>query len=192
MPDLLQEDASLMRRLVAQDQTALSELYERYGRLVYSFSLRVLQNTTLAEEATQDTFLKVWNQPQSWNPDLGKLVSWLLTITRYTAIDRLRREKRVAPATTFSLDDRVFDMGERTEDTEPDWMDGELLRSLMQRLPPEQRELLELAYFQGMTHTELAEALQLPLGTVKTRLRIGLQRLKGFWRLSAEPTEDRT
>jgi RNA polymerase sigma-70 factor (ECF subfamily) len=192
MPDLLQEDASLMRRLVAQDQTALSELYERYGRLVYSFSLRVLQNSTLAEEATQDTFLKVWNQPQSWNPELGKLVSWLLTITRYTAIDRLRREKRVAPATTFSLDDRVFDMGERTEDTEPDWMDGELLRSLMQRLPPEQRELLELAYFQGMTHTELAEALQLPLGTVKTRLRIGLQRLKGFWRLSAEPTEDRS
>ena len=192
MPDLLQEDASLMRRLVAQDQTALSELYERYGRLVYSFSLRVLQNSTLAEEATQDTFLKVWNQPQSWNPELGKLVSWLLTITRYTAIDRLRREKRVAPATTFSLDDRVFDMGERTEDTEPDWLDGELLRSLMQRLPPEQRELLELAYFQGMTHTELAKALQLPLGTVKTRLRIGLQRLKGFWRLSAEPTEDRS
>lgn len=192
MPDLLQDDASLMRQLVAQDQTALSALYERYGRLVYSFSLRVLQNTTLAEEATQDTFLKVWNHPQSWNPELGKLVSWLLTIARYTAIDRLRRERRVAPALTFSLDDMVFDIGERTEDDEPDWMDGELLRSLMQRLPAEQREVLELAYFQGMTHTELAEALQLPLGTVKTRLRIGLQRLKGFWRYSAEPTEDRS
>lgn len=190
MPDLLPDDASLMQRLVAQDQTALSELYERYGRLVYSFSLRVLQNATLAEEATQDTFLKVWNNPSSWNPELGKLVSWLLTITRYTAIDRMRRERRVAPGTTFSLDDMKYEPGDSAE--EPDWSDGEVLRSLLQQLPPEQRELLELAYFQGMTHTELAEALQLPLGTVKTRLRIGLQRLKGFWRLSAEPTEDRT
>jgi RNA polymerase sigma-70 factor (ECF subfamily) len=192
MPDLLPDDSSLMKRLVAQDQTALSELYEQYGRLVYSFTLRVLQNNTLAEEATQDTFLKVWNHPQSWNPELGRLVSWLLTIARYTAIDRLRRERRVVPAPTFSLDDMIFDIGERDDDEEPDWMDGERLRSLLERLPAEQREVLELAYFQGMTHTELAEALQLPLGTVKTRLRIGLQRLKGLWRMSAEPTEDRS
>jgi RNA polymerase sigma-70 factor (ECF subfamily) len=120
------------------------------------------------------------------------LVSWLLTIARYTAIDRLRRERRSVPALVFSVDELIFDIGEHPEENEPDWMDAELLRSLINRLPPEQRQVVELAYFQGMTHSELAEALQLPLGTVKTRLRIGLQRLKGLWRYSAEPTEDRS
>jgi RNA polymerase sigma-70 factor (ECF subfamily) len=189
MPDLLIDDSTLMQRLVEQDQTALSELYQRYHRLVYSLALRVLQNSTLAEEVTQDTFLKVWNQPQSWDAERGKLVSWLLTITRYTAIDKLRRENRVAPAAVFSLDDMMIDIGKRAEIDEPDWNDGQLLRSLMQNLPPEQQQVIELAFFQGMTHTELADKLGLPLGTVKTRLRTGLQRLKALWLYNAERSE---
>src|SRR4051812_17064421 len=94
MPDTVFNEADLVQRLINHDQTALSELYQQFGGLVYSIALRVLQNTTLAEEVTQDAFLKVWNQPESWDPARGKFVSWLLTITRYTAIDRLRKEQR--------------------------------------------------------------------------------------------------
>src|SRR5262245_54768343 len=89
-----ESDTDLMARLAQRDQTALSELYERYGRIVYSLAWRILQQRDLAEEVTQDTFLTVWNQPASWSPDGGRLSSWLLTVTRYKAIDRVRREQR--------------------------------------------------------------------------------------------------
>src|SRR3982751_3860947 len=88
------DETELLRRLIARDQSALSELYQQFGGLVYSIALRVVQNSSIAEEVAQDTFLKVWNQPTSWDPSRGKFVSWLLTITRYTAIDRLRLERR--------------------------------------------------------------------------------------------------
>src|SRR3982751_1885749 len=94
MSEISFDETDLVSRLIARDQSALSELYQQFGGLVYSIALRVVQNSNMAEEVAQDTFLKVWHQPTSWDPDRGKFVSWLLTITRYTAIDRLRKEQR--------------------------------------------------------------------------------------------------
>lgn len=179
MSELPFDEADLARRLVEQDQRALSELYQRFGGLVYSIALRVVQNSTLAEEVTQDTFLKVWHQPESWDPQRGKFTSWLLTIARYTAIDRLRKEQRRPLQNALELDEvRVGKRGLMDDDN---WLDGRILRSLMQRLPPEQAQVIELAFYQDMSHSEMAEHLGLPLGTIKTRVRLGLQKLKSMW-----------
>lgn len=174
-------DVDLMQRIVERDQEALMALYQRFGNQVYSLALRVLRNPGLAEEATQDTFLKIWRKGESWNPERGQLSSWLLTITRYTAIDCLRREQRRSQEGTEFLDDlaehslTVSPVGDRR------WLDGQLLRHLLGQIPAEQAEVIELAFFQGMTHSELADHLDWPLGTVKTRLRLGMQKLRELW-----------
>ena len=179
MPETVFDEAKLVQRLIAQDQSALSELYQQFGGLVYSIALRVVQTPSLAEEVTQDTFLKIWHQPSSWDPERGKFVSWLLTITRYTAIDLLRKEQRRPIRDSVELDDLRIGMRGIMDD--PSWQDGRLLRSLMERLPQEQVQVIELAFFEGMSHSEMAEYLNLPLGTVKTRVRLGLQKLKALW-----------
>ncbi len=176
----IHEEAALVQRLIDRDQSALSELYQQFSGLVYSIAMRVVQNSVLAEEVAQDTFLKVWYQPENWDPQRGRFVSWLLAITRYTAIDRLRREGRRPLQNAVELDD--IRLGQRGLVDDPQWQEGQELRALMERLPPEQVEVIELAFFQGMSHSEMAEYLNLPLGTVKTRVRLGLQKLKGFRR----------
>jgi RNA polymerase sigma-70 factor, ECF subfamily len=173
-------DRELMQRIAHQDESALAQLYQRYANLVYSLAYRTLQDAALTEEAVQDTFLDVWRQPESWDPDKGKLTSWLLTIARYKAIDRLRKEVHQPVNNAVRLDDTSNLMeGDLASDIQ--WQDGQLLRALMKRLSPEQAQVIELAFFRGMTHSELAEALHLPLGTVKTRLRLGLIKLRELW-----------
>jgi RNA polymerase sigma-70 factor (ECF subfamily) len=175
------DDTHLLQRVGQQDQDALLLLYQRYGNLVYSLAMRVLREPGLAEEVTQDVFLKVWRHPERWNPALGHFTSWLLTITRNAAIDRLRTEKR-KPDFSSSAGETLENTPVATSDAnDPLWFDGQLLRRLMSNLPTEQRQVIELAYFLGFTHSELAEHLGLPLGTVKTRLRIGLQKLRALW-----------
>lgn len=174
-------DTHLLHRIAERDQKAFLALYERYGNLVYSLALRVVRYQVVAEEVTQDVFLKVWQQPTRWNPALGQFSSWLLTITRNAGIDRLRKERRHW-ATSQDLADPFAHVGEETAVSENlYWYDGLILNRLLQQLPPEQRQLIELAFYQGYTHSELAENLQLPLGTVKTRLRTGLQKLRTLW-----------
>lgn len=184
MPENLFDEASLVQRLIQQDQSALSELYTQFGGLVYSIAMRVVQNPVLAEEVTQDAFLKVWHQPSSWDPTRGKFVSWLLTITRYTAIDLLRKEQRRPVQDAVELEDLRIGSGSQMDD--PIWQDGRLLRSLLEKLPAEQVQVIELAFFEGMSHSEMAEHLNLPLGTVKTRVRLGLQKLKALWQEANE------
>lgn len=180
MPILLNE-VDIMRRINARDQQALSELYQAYSGAVYGMALRVVGDNTLAEEVTQDTFLKVWNQAYRWEPERGKVISWMLTITRYTAIDRLRREKRLSPWVSIGLEDVLNSMGQAGYMDDADWQDGRLIRSMIQSLPPENREALELSFFKAMSHQEMADYLQLPLGTVKSRVRRSLQLLRGLW-----------
>lgn len=185
MPENLFDEAKLVKRLIQQDQSALSELYQQFGGLVYSIAMRVVQNPVLAEEVTQDAFLKVWHQPASWDPNRGKFVSWLLTITRYTAIDLLRKEQRRPVQDAVELDD--LRIGSRSLMDDPTWQDGRVLRTLLERLPHEQVQVIELAFFEGMSHSEMSEHLKLPLGTVKTRVRLGLHKLKALW---TEETEN--
>jgi RNA polymerase sigma-70 factor (ECF subfamily) len=179
-PPTAQTDHLLIQRIQQRDQPALMELYGRYSSLVYGLALRVLQNQGLAEEVTQDVFLKVWQQPERWNPALGQFSSWLLTITRNAAIDRLRKERH----THAHQIEHVERLAEEQPHREGLWYDGQVLAGLLDHLPPEQRQLIELAFFQGYTHSELAERLALPLGTVKTRLRSGLQKLRTLWEQS--------
>ena len=165
-------DHQLLVSMGRRDQQALAELYRRYGSAVYSIAMRILDNPGHAEESTQDTFLKVWNKPDTWDQTKGAFSSWLLTVARYTAIDRLRKEVHHRP--TIELDE--------THASLVDFKDDENgLSALMTHLPTEQSSLIELAFYQGMTHQELSDRLNLPLGTVKTRLRLGLQKLRALW-----------
>jgi RNA polymerase sigma-70 factor (ECF subfamily) len=180
------DDIELMRRIAAQDQQAFMALYEHYGKAVYSLAYRVLQNAALAEEVAQDTFLKVWRHTADWDAEKGKLKNWLLTITHYTAIDRLRRERRQPVLHPDSIEDTDETM--LTARNESFWQEGAALRMLLAQIPKEQAALIELAFFQGLTHTDIANLTHLPLGTVKTRLRTGLQRLREMWLESVNQT----
>lgn len=178
-------ESELLQRITQRDQQALLALYEQYGSLVYSLCLRVLRQPASAEEVTQDIFLKLWRQPERWNPALGQFSSWLLTITRNAAIDRLRRDGRHAPPQwQRELDPAhppaASQAAAFTAD-QANWVNGQALQRMLQGLPGEQRRLIELAFYDGYTHSELADLLGLPLGTVKTRLRMGMQKLRALW-----------
>ena len=176
-----------MHRITQGDQGALSELYQRYGLLVHSLALRILQKRELAEEITQDTFLNVWNHPETWSADGGRLSSWLLTVTRYKAIDWIRREQRRPDLQAGPLHEEQVQAEPSAQPDDPAAEDGRLIRSLLSQLPVEQACVIELAFFQGMTHSEMAERLNLPLGTVKTRVRLGLQKLRSLWEATTDP-----
>ncbi len=172
------DDIGIMQRIAVSDQQALMELYEKYGKAVYSLAYRVVNNSVLAEEVAQDTFLKVWHQNARWDSEKGKLKSWLLTIAQFTAIDRLRQERR-QPAV---LPDSIEDNAERVVFGEAlQWQDGSTMKLLIAQLPIEQARLIDLAFFHGMSHSDISESLNMPLGTVKTRLRSGLRRLRELW-----------
>jgi len=163
----------LLHRIARQDEAALALLYAQFSTPVYSLALQILRDPGLAQEVTQDTFMKVWQHPRAWDSAKGQFSSWLLTTARYTAIDRLRREIRRTGR------DSALDETAAAEDVdEAPHRDLQQLHVLLSELPSEQRQVVELAYFQGLKHSELAERLAIPLGTVKTRLRLGLQKLK--------------
>ena len=172
------DDQALMQRVIQRDQTALTELYQLYAGLVYGVAMRVLQNTSLAEEVMQDTFVKVWREPGKWNPEGGRLVNWLATVTRYTAIDRLRKELRQPPLAPAPLEEIPHLAASVGTIDELAWHNTHLLQSLMDQLPAAQLEVIQLAFWQGMTHSEISQKLELPLGTVKSRLQLGLRRLR--------------
>lgn len=179
--ELQVEGIDLIQRIKRRDQAALTELYDMYGQPVYNMAMHVLRNPAAAEEITQDIFLQLWDKPEQWNPEKGQLRNWLLAITRYRAIDRLRREQRRPTAHAVSFDDLANLLGshERIGDAQMD--NGQLLRQLLKDLPADQRQVITLAFFRGMTHQEIAEHLDLPLGTVKGRVRLGLEKLKDAW-----------
>ncbi len=179
MADPGPDDAILLQRVANGDNEALLLLHERYVNLVYSMALHILGDSFLAEEVTQDVFLKLWQKSERYDPRRGRFATWLLSVTRFAAIDRLRYEGR-----HFAPSSEAPDQSEVISDDwhqQVDWEQGQQLRMLLWDLPPDQRELIELAYFGGMTHRDLAEHLHLPLGTVKSRLRLGLQRLRALW-----------
>lgn len=173
-------DQQLINRIAVHDEDALAQIYARYGTPVYSLCMRTLQNIPLAEEAAQDAFMKVWRNPQAWDSKKGKFSSWLLTVARYTAIDLLRVEKRQATSNADAIEDVQIasDVG-RPDD--PLLRDGRLLRSLIAQLPAEQAQVVTLGFLHGYTHSDLAARLNLPLGTVKTRVRLGLKKLRVMW-----------
>jgi len=167
------DDMRLVARVRAGDQQALSELYDRYSRLVYSVAMRILQDTGAAEDLLQDVFLQLWRKPDAFDSSRGSLAAWLAVIARHRSIDRLRQRR---PET--DIEDCVItsatDLGDETQRS----LMIEKVRVVMNEMGPDQRTAMEMAFFQGLTHTEIAEKTGEPLGTIKTRIRSGLQMLR--------------
>lgn len=174
------DDAALIARVARGDQEAFLALYDRYVARVHALTLYMLGDAMLAEEATQDTFLKMWSRAGLYLAERGSFPIWLLTIARRTALDRLRLEAR--RPTLSGPDDPeaawpALPNG-AVEQEEARWRS---LYFAVQSLPPEQRQVIELAYYQGLSQSDIAESLGWPLGTVKTRLRAAMEALRNYW-----------
>jgi RNA polymerase sigma-70 factor (ECF subfamily) len=176
LPPASQLDSVLLERIAARDAAAVGELYDRHSRLLYGLILRILADRGEAEEILQEVFVLVWNRAATYNPGLGPPAAWLVGIARNRAIDRLRANS----ARRRAFESVRVDV-ESNESPETNASLGEEQRAIRQALdaiPPEQRDLIEEAFFLGFTHSELAERHNLPLGTVKTRIRTGLLALR--------------
>jgi RNA polymerase sigma-70 factor, ECF subfamily len=179
-PPVRVDDITLMAKLATGDQNTLLEVYDRYSRLVYVLSLHVLRNPQAAEDLMQDVFLLLFRKAGSYNPASGSLRGWLTVLTRHLAIDRLRRKWRELP-----LADSLIAI-EKKYPILPDSPGCLMVRSVLQRLPAEQRELLSLAYFAGLTQVEIASHTGKPLGTIKTQIRSALQSVRQLLNIDGE------
>jgi RNA polymerase sigma-70 factor (ECF subfamily) len=175
-------DQALIEQIKLRDQEAMVTLHSRYADLMYSIAYRILEDSLTAEECVQDAFMKVWQSASQYDTQRGTLVAWLIGITRNVAIDRLRQRGRQMPTPPQQLpDDSETELAYNLPN---DWRDRERangLRFAVQSLPPEQRQVIELSYFGGMSQSDISETLKLPLGTVKTRMRLGMQKLRDAW-----------
>lgn len=180
MTNLADTETELINQIINGSEEALSELYGKYGAKVHGISLYILKNEALAEEATQDTFLKIWDSAHRWNGNQGSISTWILAIARFTAIDIVRREHRHFG--TADMDEEGERYPEQEDFIQTDnWDDAQLLQTLITQLPEEQLEAIELAFFKGLSHQEIATYLGQPLGTIKSRIRNGLHTLRGMW-----------
>ncbi|HEY8478024.1 MAG TPA: sigma-70 family RNA polymerase sigma factor [Chloroflexota bacterium] len=174
-------DVELVRLLARRDDRALRELYDRYGRLAYSLAFRVLREREAAEEVVQDVFLKLWRDPDRYVPERGPFWTWLLSVVRHQAIDTLRSRHRHDQGARL-MKEKTGIVVANDDPDEVAWLSERRarVRSALARLPEAQREAIELAYFEGLTQSEMAELLHEPLGTIKTRVRRGIQRLRAL------------
>jgi RNA polymerase sigma-70 factor, ECF subfamily len=170
------EDAQLADRLLARDEAALAVVIDRFGSLVYGMACRVIAEPHLAEEVAQDTFLALWRRPGAFDPQRGSLQSFLMGVARNKAIDRVRKEESLK-RTAQSLQVEA-ERAPRMDEPEVGIEERHEIRDALAALSPVQREALVLAYFGGRTYREVAEELDIPEGTAKTRLRDGLTRLR--------------
>ncbi|MEO5589432.1 MAG: sigma-70 family RNA polymerase sigma factor [Gemmatimonadaceae bacterium] len=173
-------DVELIRRIVEADETALGALYDRWVRSLYSLVLHLLKDPDEAEDVVEETFWQAWRKADSYEPSKGAVSTWLLTIGRRKALDRIRSVKR-RREDPVGGEMTIADMPSGLPDPSQDVEGMELrarVRSALLGLPDEQREVLELGYFKGMSQTEIADVTGHPLGTVKTRMRLAMQKLR--------------
>lgn len=175
MVDPAEADAATLVAIAGGDQGALGALYERYGRMVHAIAYRITRDAHAAEECTQDAFLAVWRSASSFDPQRSRPATWLCAIARNRALDAVRAHgRRPVPS------EQVPEVG-----AEPDTADvvaeadsAVQVAQAMAKLPPAQFDVLQLAYFDGLSQTEIAQRLEVPLGTVKSRLRLALERMR--------------
>jgi RNA polymerase sigma-70 factor (ECF subfamily) len=178
-PREVSPDATLLSRLLQKDVSAFEQLYDRHSRLVYGLVLRILQQASTSEEVVQDVFLQLWRNADQYDSSRGPFVPWLCTMARNRALDQLRlkseRQRRredqpdeLPPVVVAPDYEKALDEKRRAE----------RVRALMASLAPQQKKAIELAYFEGLSHSEIAAALKEPLGTVKSWIRNGLLRLR--------------
>jgi RNA polymerase sigma-70 factor (ECF subfamily) len=177
-------DAELISRAAEGNAQALEVLYDRYSSVVLSFAFRLVADRQLAEEVLQEAFFRAWQQGKAFNSSRGTFITWLLSITHNLAIDEIRKRRR-RPQKAESEEPEallatVADVGAGADVEDEVWLGAlrETMTEALRELPAAQREAIELAYYQGLTQREIADRLGEPLGTVKTRMRLGLQKLR--------------
>jgi RNA polymerase sigma-70 factor (ECF subfamily) len=178
-PAAARTDEELIADLGRGDAEALGLLYDRYRRLAMAVAYRILDDATAAEDCLQDAFVQVWRNHTSFHPERGSVKSWLLTIVRNAAIDRHRgREGRARQ--DRPIDEVEYLLGENDDPHQQavESLQAEQIQTAIRSLPDEQREAITLAFFNGLTHQEIAERMGVPLGTVKGRMRLGLKKMR--------------
>jgi RNA polymerase sigma factor (sigma-70 family) len=173
-------DLDLMKRIIGKDASALELLYSRYERVMYSFAYRIVKDAMAAEEVVQELFMRIWKSAERYDLREGKISTWLFAITRNIAIDVLRKQKSrmpVPPANEEKLQLVIAENADTEEMVELQWM-GEQVRSALDKLNEEQQEVIELIYYQGYTHQDVSNIQSIPLGTVKSRVRLALHHLR--------------
>jgi RNA polymerase sigma-70 factor (ECF subfamily) len=176
-PDLT--DAELLRRIAAGDTEAFGQLYDRTSRVLFSMARQILRNDAAAEDLLQDVYVQVWDRAGSFDESLGRPITWLMTLTRNRAVDRLRSSQRFERMIEAAQEESAL-TSDGNAAVEPE-MDGEqrrVIRAALNGLSAEQRQALDMAYFGGLTQSEIAEELKVPLGTVKARIRRGMLQLR--------------
>ena len=177
------DDELLLRLTARASADALSAFYDRYSRLVFSVAYHVVADRATAEEITLDVFTRVWQNAQTYQVERAKVSTWLASIARHRAIDVLRRQRARGEHAQVSWAEASVESATITDDVEEAVERSALqrrVRAAIAQLPENQRRALAMAYFQGLTHTQIAAALGEPLGTVKTRIRLAMQRLRGM------------
>ena len=185
------DDPTLLRLVTRQDENALGALYDRFSRLVYSMALNVVNDEAAAEEITQDVFLNVWKKASSYDVSHAKVVTWIASIARHRAIDILRARSVRPVNQEFSWEEEPLLEIASPLDVEKEaelHQRQQKVRLALTKLPQDQRKVMALAYFGGYSHSEMAKMLNEPIGTVKTRLRLAMQKLRQF--LDEERTQE--
>ena len=175
------EDRSLIDGISRRDLDSLDALYSRYGGPVYAIALRMLRDPGASEEVTQDTFFNVWRRANSYRSDRGSVTGWLFSIAHHRAIDELRKRSREYGKLQYGLDLDNRPSESRSDDPAECaalQFAGNCITEALTTLRPEQREVVVLAYFSGLTHSEISQRLGTPLGTVKTRMRLAMKKLR--------------
>lgn len=178
----VQSDEELVARLRERDSGAFTMLYDRYSRMAFGLAYRMLNDPSAAEDVVQEAFLAVWRQADTFRVERSAVRTWVLSIVHHRAIDRLRRS---AAAREVSADAPEHEAERADDSVDVELEVGALIearqvRSALDMLPAEQRRAIEMAYFAGLSHSEIAGELRVPLGTVKGRLRIGLQKMRAL------------
>jgi len=181
-----QVERDLMRRLASGEEEALRILYARFGRVIFGLGLRMLGTPESAEELTQDVFVAAWRKAARYDPSRGRLSTWLMVIAHNLCVDRLRRDSRRAVVAIDDLDDLLVG-ATSGEDAESTLLDRDAARRLLGCLSVPEQRLLLLAYYRGWTAREISEADRVPLGTVKTRMRTALIKIRRVHELKGRP-----
>jgi RNA polymerase sigma-70 factor (ECF subfamily) len=173
-------DLELLELVGEKDREALAELYDRYGRRVFALAARMLNDSVSSEEVTQDVFMSVWRRGGTYASNKGKFTTWLFSIAHNRTIDELRKRKRDRSRQNDDIDDHLnIESGDMSPaDAAVAQSEYAKVREAMEDLPTEQKQVIELSYFKGLTQTEIAEKTDQPLGTVKTRMRLALKKLR--------------
>ena len=168
----------LIQQVAQQDREAFSQLYDRFSNLVFTLAMRMLRVRSDAEDLLQEVFVQVWRQAENYSAERGSPEAWIINIARSRAIDKIRSIRRMEKSFVLTDDPARAESGENVESSAAESEARLAMNSALANLPEAQRKVLELAYFDGLTQSEIAERLAEPLGTVKTRMRSGIQRLR--------------